>query len=107
MRDDIDLQQSCIAYQQAAAILLDTYQPGVPGGTGRVFDWRRIPHNLPSPIILAGGLSPETVEQAVSQVRPYAVDVSGGVERSKGVKDADKIIAFMRGVRRGDRDGPT
>jgi phosphoribosylanthranilate isomerase len=107
MRDGVDLYDSCSNYQDAAALLLDTYQPGIPGGTGKIFAWSRIPQDLPSPIILAGGLTPATVEQAVLQVRPYAVDVSGGVERSKGIKDAEKIIAFMRGVRRGDRDGPT
>ena len=84
-------------------MLLDTYRKGVPGGTGAAFDWDRIPKELAGGIILAGGLSPENVETAVSRVRPYAVDVSGGVEQEKGIKDPGKIAAFMRGVRRADQ----
>ena len=63
-----------------------------------MFDWSLIPQNLPLPIVLAGGLNAENVGVAIEQVRPYAVDVSGGVEASKGIKDAAKIAAFMRGV---------
>jgi len=102
MREGVDLPAVRARYAGAAALLLDAYRPGVPGGTGSGFDWTRIPPDLCGDIILAGGLTPETVEQAVRRVRPYAVDVSGGVERSKGVKDAGKIAAFMRGVRRGE-----
>lgn len=102
MRQDVDLEAVRARYRGASALLLDTYRPGVPGGTGNRFEWHRIPPAMRGDIILAGGLTPETVEQAVRQVRPYAVDVSGGVERSKGIKDADKIVAFMRGVKRGE-----
>jgi phosphoribosylanthranilate isomerase len=102
MREDVDLSAVRARYAGAAALLLDAYRPGVPGGTGSGFDWTRIPADLCGSIILAGGLTPETVEQAVRRVQPYAVDVSGGVEGSKGVKDADKMMAFMRGVRRGE-----
>jgi len=102
MREAVDLHTVRAHYGGAAALLLDTYRPGIPGGTGSGFDWRRIPPDLSGDIILAGGLTPETVEQAVRQVRPYAVDVSGGVERAKGVKDAARIAAFMHGVRRGE-----
>jgi phosphoribosylanthranilate isomerase len=80
-------------------ILLDTYVEGVPGGTGQAFDWSLIPQGLSKPIILAGGLSVQNVAQAIAQVQPYAVDVSGGVEKSKGIKDHDKIRAFMQAVR--------
>ncbi|MDM8350121.1 phosphoribosylanthranilate isomerase [Pseudomonas sp. sp1636] len=86
-------------YASAAGVLLDTFVPGVPGGTGEAFDWSLVPRGLPVPIILAGGLTPENVRAAIEQVRPYAVDVSGGVEASKGLKDRDKIHAFVRAVR--------
>ncbi|MEE3509054.1 phosphoribosylanthranilate isomerase [Pseudomonas sp. 10C3] len=94
-----DIAASCRAYSRASGILLDTYVAGVPGGTGEAFDWSLIPHTLSKPIILAGGLTPDNVAQAIAQVRPYAVDVSGGVEMSKGIKDHDKIRAFMHAVR--------
>lgn len=88
-------------YANAAGILLDTYVAGVPGGTGEAFDWSLVPHGLPKPIILAGGLTAENVRAAIDQVQPYAVDVSGGVEASKGIKDAQKVRAFVRAVRGG------
>ena len=71
----------------------------MPGGTGEAFDWSLIPVGLSKPIILAGGLNPANVGAAIGQVRPYAVDVSGGVEQGKGIKDHDKIRAFMQAVR--------
>ncbi|WP_300651726.1 phosphoribosylanthranilate isomerase [Pseudomonas sp.] len=86
-------------YGSAAGVLLDTFVPGVPGGTGEAFDWSLVPRGLHVPIILAGGLTPGNVRAAIEQVQPYAVDVSGGVEASKGVKDRDKIHAFVRAVR--------
>jgi phosphoribosylanthranilate isomerase len=95
--DDVAAQVSC--FKNASGVLLDAYVPGVPGGTGEVFDWSLIPEGLDKPIILAGGLSAENVAQAIVQVRPYAVDVSGGVELSKGIKDAEKVRAFMRAVK--------
>lgn len=94
-----DIEAACSAYKSASGILLDAYVEGVPGGTGEVFDWSLIPQGLNKPIILAGGLSADNVAQAIAQVRPYAVDVSGGVEKSKGIKDHDKIRAFMQVVR--------
>ena len=100
MRPGVDLHALSNRYREAAGLLLDTYQPGVPGGTGQAFQWDRIPEDLGRPIVLAGGLHAANVEQAVRRVRPYAVDVSGGVEREKGIKDSDKIAAFMRGVER-------
>ncbi|MFZ3025461.1 phosphoribosylanthranilate isomerase [Pseudomonas sp.] len=95
-----DIAQLAAPYAKARGILLDTYVPGVPGGTGAVFDWSLVPSDLPQPVILAGGLSAGNVRAAIEQVRPYAVDVSGGVEVDKGIKDAAKIRAFMRAVGR-------
>lgn len=94
-----DIAAACKAYVGASGILLDAYVEGVPGGTGQAFDWSLIPQGLSKPIILAGGLSAGNVRQAIDRVQPYAVDVSGGVEKSKGIKDHDKIRAFMQAVR--------
>ncbi len=102
MHESVDLISVMHEYAGCAGLLLDTYQAGVPGGTGVTFDWDRIPRKLASNIILAGGLNPQNVEQAIRQVHPYAVDVSGGVEAAKGIKDADKLAAFIAGVNRGD-----
>ena len=85
-------------YPRAAAILLDSFSTLVAGGSGETFDWSLIPENRPLPIILAGGLNPGNVSQAIQAVRPYAVDVSSGVEQSKGIKDADKMSAFINEV---------
>ena len=98
VKSDTNLVQYAADYADAKALLLDAFAEGVPGGTGLVFDWSLIPQNFPLPIVLAGGLNAENVGVAIEQVLPYAVDVSGGVEASKGIKDAAKIAAFMRGV---------
>ena len=79
-------------------ILLDTYVKGVPGGTGAAFNWQQVPAQRDWHLILAGGLTPDNVGQAVQQTHPWAVDVSGGVESSPGVKDLDKVRAFLQGV---------
>ena len=97
--DDIAAQVS--RYPGAKGILLDTYVEGVPGGTGEAFDWSLVPEGLSKPVILAGGLHADNVASAVARVRPYAVDVSGGVEASKGIKDVEKIAAFIRAARGG------
>ncbi len=102
MADGVDLELVEQQYAEAQGLLVDSYQKGVPGGTGHTFDWARIPVGMDKPIILAGGLGPDNIEQAVRQVRPYAVDVSSGVEADKGIKDAEKIAAFMRGVNKAD-----
>jgi len=94
-----DIEAQVARYANASGILLDTFVAGVPGGTGERFDWSLIPAALAKPLILAGGLTAENVQQAIAQVRPYAVDVSGGVEASKGVKDASKVMAFVARVR--------
>jgi phosphoribosylanthranilate isomerase len=103
MRDDLDVATLAASYGTAGALLLDSYRPGVPGGTGETFDWQRIPPALPRPLVLAGGLTPENVGEAIRIVRPQAVDVSGGVERAKGVKDAEAMQAFVDAVRNADR----
>ena len=100
VRPGDDIAQLAAPYAKARGILLDTYVPGVPGGTGAAFDWSLVPSGLLQPVILAGGLSVANVQAAIEQVRPYAVDVSGGVEAGKGIKDAAKIRAFMQAVGR-------
>lgn len=99
MKPDLDLQKKAGEYEQARGILLDAYRPGVPGGTGERFDWDRVPASLAPRTILAGGLAPGNVTEAIKLVRPFAVDVSGGVEKEKGIKDRDKMNQFLRGVR--------
>ena len=90
-------------YPGAAAVLLDTEDKGQFGGTGTSFDWNIVPL-LDRPVILAGGLTAENVCEAISRVRPFAVDVSGGVEKGKGQKDGKKIEAFIQAVNRADRE---
>jgi phosphoribosylanthranilate isomerase len=102
MRPGADLLQYARDYGDAQGLLLDAYMKGVPGGTGTTFDWSLIPRNLPLPVVLSGGLTPENVTAAIRAVRPWAVDVSSGVEASKGIKDAAKIAAFISGVRNAD-----
>jgi phosphoribosylanthranilate isomerase len=99
VRAGIDLLQYATRYGGARGLLADTYVKGEPGGTGSVFDWNLIPQDLPLPLILSGGLRPDNVTEAIRRARPSAVDVSSGVETAKGIKDVEKIAAFMRGVR--------
>ncbi len=99
MRPGVELDAYARDYSDAAGLLLDSYHDNKPGGgTGRVFDWSQVPEKVSKPVILAGGLTPENVAEAIRKIQPYAVDVSGGVESTKGVKDVNKMIAFMRGV---------
>lgn len=95
MHEDVCLQEEADKYHSASALLLDAYVKDIPGGTGNTFDWRVIPEQLSKPIILAGGLNESNVKQAITQAHPYAVDVSGGVEKAKGIKDPDKIRKFI------------
>jgi len=90
-----DLLKCAADFATARGLLLDAYVPGVPGGTGESFDWNLIPPQLPKSVILSGGLTPANVAEAVRQVRPWAVDVSSGVEASKGIKDTDLIAQFI------------
>jgi phosphoribosylanthranilate isomerase len=101
MRPDIDIDRAAARFSSACGLLLDTYVPGVPGGTGAAFDWTRVPDHCALPLVLAGGLTPDNVADAIAAARPYAVDVSGGVEAVKGRKDRTKLAAFMQGVARG------
>ncbi len=96
-----DVTATAARYPDAAAILLDSHRQGAPGGSGKAFDWKLAPR-LPQPIILAGGLQPANVAQAVTAVRPYAVDVSSGIELKPGVKDESKMTEFVQEVRRAD-----
>jgi len=98
MRDGVDLHQQASRYSTAAGLLVDAHSTEVRGGSGKSFDWSVLPQDVGKPLILAGGLTVENVTEAIQHVRPYAVDVSSGVESSKGIKDADKIAAFMKEV---------
>lgn len=102
VRAGVDLLQCASDFRGARGLLLDAHVEGIPGGTGRAFDWALIPKRLPLPVILSGGLDAENVAAAIRQVRPYAVDVSSGVEAGKGIKDAAKIARFMQEVKRTD-----
>lgn len=93
-----DIAQEAARYTEARAVLLDTYVKDIPGGTGQRFDWARIPSECPKPVILAGGLTADNVRDAIQQTHPYAVDVSGGVEQHKGIKDQAKIRQFIAEV---------
>jgi phosphoribosylanthranilate isomerase len=99
VRKGMDLLQYASRYHDAKGLLLDAHSEGAYGGTGEAFDWSLIPGNLPLPIILSGGLNAANVARAIRQVRPWAVDVSSGVESAKGIKDAAKTAAFMHAVR--------
>ncbi|MBT5923521.1 MAG: phosphoribosylanthranilate isomerase [Cellvibrionales bacterium] len=86
------------AHTAAQGFLLDAYEKGVPGGTGKTFDWSRIPSGIDQPVILAGGLDADNVTHAIAEVAPYAVDVSSGIEQAPGIKDVEKINRFMQAV---------
>lgn len=98
VRPGMDLVQYAAAYPSAQAILLDAFVDGFGGG-GKVFDWALIPPALKTPLILSGGLDAGNVAAAIARVRPAAVDVSSGVESAKGIKDHEKIRAFVAAVR--------
>lgn len=95
VRSAQDLDEAFALFKSAQGILADAYVKGVAGGTGQQFDWDVVPEDRPLPLILAGGLKPENVRNATKAVRPWAVDVSGGVEASKGVKDSIKLGDFL------------
>jgi phosphoribosylanthranilate isomerase len=101
MREGFALLDFAHAYTGAAALLLDADVQGYGGG-GKVFDWSLIPPNVPVPLVLSGGLNPANVIDGVMRVRPWAVDVSSGVEASKGVKDAALMRRFCEAVREAD-----
>lgn len=95
MQDGVNLDEIERHYHDAGGLLLDAYHPGVQGGTGCGFDWELIPQTLRLPVILAGGLSPDNAGLAIQAIKPYALDVSSGVEAEKGIKDAEKMAAFI------------
>ncbi|HIZ50361.1 MAG TPA: phosphoribosylanthranilate isomerase [Candidatus Pseudomonas excrementavium] len=101
VRPGDDLDALAANWPGASGILLDSYKPGVPGGTGETFDWSMIPAQRSWTLVLAGGLQSQNVRQAIDLTAPWAVDVSGGVEATKGIKDIDKINAFIHEVKRG------
>jgi phosphoribosylanthranilate isomerase len=102
MEAGTDLVEYAQRFPRAKALLLDAHVPGVPGGTGTMFDWGRIPREVAKPLILSGGLTIDNVGRAVREVKPWAVDVSSGVEASRGSKDPGKIVEFIRSVQRED-----
>lgn len=104
MRPEARLETALGQHDRARALLVDSYRPGVPGGTGQTFDWGRLPPALAPRLVLAGGLNADNVAAAVQRVRPWAVDVSGGVEVAPGIKCPDRIEAFVAAVRWADAD---
>ncbi len=102
VKDASQLSEQLKEHRKANSIMLDAYVPGVPGGTGQSFDWALIPDDLKTRLILAGGLNPENIVDAISAIRPYAVDVSGGIELSKGIKSSLRIREFAAKVRQAD-----
>ena len=105
VRDSMDVLSYMQGYPDASGFILDAWQPQTHGGGGETFDWDRVPASPPAPVILAGGLTPENIGLAIRSTRPYAVDISSGVESAKGIKSAEKIAAFMKGVAHSDTSG--
>ncbi len=101
MAPEVDLLDWAARFSSARALLLDAFVDGYGGG-GKVFDWSRIPADVPVPVVLSGGLSPANATDGVLRVRPWAVDVSSGVESAKGVKDAALMRRFCQAVREAD-----
>lgn len=103
VKPDLDVGEQCQRFSKARAVLLDSWQAGVVGGTGKTFDWRLAQKSLPLPIVLAGGLNDNNVGDGMRALRPAAVDVSGGVESAPGLKDVDRIKQFIAAVRAADQ----
>lgn len=103
MEVDADCRTIAAPYRRASGLLVDSHRPGEAGGSGRSFDWNRIPQDLDLPLILAGGLTPNNVAEAIRTVGPYGIDVSSGVERTKGEKDALLMRELTEEVQRVDR----
>jgi len=101
MRPGVDLLKFSASHPGARGLLLDTFVDGYGGG-GKTFDWSLIPPGIERPLVLSGGLDSGNVGEAIERLRPWAVDVSSGVEVEKGIKDAAKIAAFVSGVRNAD-----
>lgn len=99
-----DLVRELHEHTAAVGFLFDAHAPGSPGGGGHAFDWARVPRDIPFPVILAGGLTCDNVASAIRTVRPYAVDVSSGIESAPGIKDAGKMRRFFEEVQRAGSD---
>lgn len=104
MGEGIDAVASASRYAGARGVLLDAHRSGEQGGTGQRFDWSRIPPQLAPRIVLAGGLAPDNVAAAIASVRPFAVDVSSGIESAPGIKCPARMQAFMNEVERAARE---
>ena len=102
MADQLDLATKAAPYQDARGLLLDSHAIGDAGGTGLAFDWQAIPPDFRRRIILAGGLKPDNIAAAIRAVRPYAVDLSSGVESAPGIKDVVRMTRLMNEVKRVD-----
>jgi phosphoribosylanthranilate isomerase len=107
VKPGLDVVEECRRFSKARGVLLDSWQAGVPGGTGKTFDWRLAPRTLALPVVLAGGLTPNNVGDGIRVLQPAAVDVSGGVEVSSGLKDAKKIRQFIAAVHAADQQMET
>ena len=103
VRAELDLARECARYGDASAWLFDSYDDKLYGGSGKVFDWRLLTAHQQRPLILAGGLTPDNVGMAIRATAPYAVDVSGGIEAAKGIKDHEKMQKFVAEVKRLER----
>ncbi len=103
MKAGLDIMNIAVQYQDASALLLDAYHPGIKGGSGNQFDWDLIPKKCSLPIVLAGGLHEGNAKQAIETVKPYALDISSGVEAEKGVKDVAKMAAFIYAINKIDQ----
>lgn len=103
IREDTDVAAAIAQYSEADAILLDTWSAKARGGTGEVFNWEKVPADRNCPLVLAGGLRPDNVAEAIAAARPDAVDVSGGVETAPGIKSPEKIKDFVAAVRAADQ----
>ena len=101
MRPGVDLLELRASFSSAQALLLDAFVEGYGGG-GKTFDWSMVPAEIAGTVVLSGGLTTENVETAIRSLRPWAVDVSSGVEAARGIKDPERIEAFMAGVRNAD-----
>jgi phosphoribosylanthranilate isomerase len=97
-QDGVNLLEYCKLFTSSSAILIDTYSENMRGGTGKTFNWDLLPKELPLPLIVAGGLDSGNVSSLINSINPYGVDVSGGVESDKGIKDYTMMKNFVLGV---------